>query len=275
MKKIIIFLMLLIAVCAVTAQEEDTAPWKKGGQGAVNFSQTALSNWSGGGQNALSLNSFVSFFANYKQEKLSWDNTLDLAYGIVNQGGVVQKTDDKFDLASKFGYSAFGNWYYSGILAFKTQMTTGYADTVKISSFAAPAYIQIAAGMEYKPNDDISIYISPVSGKLTLVLDPDLAAAGSYGLAPGQKARGEFGAYAKIQFRKTLVENVVFQTKCDFFMNYLENQQFIDVNWDILLAMKINKFLSASLSVQLAYDHDYSENIQFKETLGLGVSFSF
>lgn len=266
-------LVLVFFTSAAFAQEEEL-PWKKGGQGAVNFSQTALSNWSGGGLNALSLNSFISFFANYKQDKLSWDNTLDLAYGIVNQGGSVQKTDDKFDLASKFGYTAFGKWNYSGILAFKTQMTRGYADTIKISSFAAPAYMQIAAGMEYKPNDDISMNISPLSGKMTLVLDPDLAAAGSYGLAPGQKLRGEFGAYAKIQFRKTIVENVVFQTKCDFFMNYLENQQFIDVNWDILLAMKINKFLSASISTQMVYDQDYSAKLQFKETLGIGLSFS-
>lgn len=268
-------MLVLVVLTSAVFAEEEALPWKKGGQSAVNFSQTALNNWSGGGQNALSLNGFVSFFANYKQEKLSWDNTLDLAYGIVNQGGVVQKTDDKFDFASKFGYSAFGNWYYSGILAFKTQMTTGYADTIKISSFAAPAYMQIAAGMEYKPNDDISMYISPLSGKMTLVLDADLAAAGSYGLVPRQKARGEFGAYAKIQFRKTLVENVVFQTKCDFFMNYLENQQFFDVNWDILLAMKINKFLSASISTQMVYDQDYSAKLQFKETLGIGLSLSF
>jgi hypothetical protein len=58
-------------------------------------------------------------------------------------------------------------------------------------------------------------------------------------------------------------------------MNYLENQQFIDVNWDILLAMKINKFLSASISTQMVYDQDYSAKLQFKETLGIGLSFSF
>ncbi|MDD3965650.1 MAG: DUF3078 domain-containing protein [Candidatus Neomarinimicrobiota bacterium] len=269
---------MMIAVmflASLAFAQEEALPWKKGGQGTLNFSQTALSNWSGGGQNALSLNGFVSVFANYKQDILSWDNTLDLAYGVVNQGGVVQKTDDKIDLSSKFGYTASGNWNYSGILAFKTQMTRGYADTLKISSFAAPAYLQIAFGMEYKPNEDISLFISPLSGKMTLVLDPDLAAAGSFGLTPGQKVRGEFGAYAKVQYRKTIVENVVFQTKCDIFMNYLENQQFIDVNWEVLLAMKINEFLSASISTQMVYDQDYSAKLQFKETLGIGLSFSF
>jgi hypothetical protein len=274
MKKIIMIVTVLVAAGALFAQEEESAIWKKGGQGALNFSQTALSNWSGGGMNAISLNSYVSLFANYRKDAAAWENMLDLAYGIVRQGSEMQKTDDKIDLASKFTYKISQSWGFSGLLGFKTQMTPGYdADTLLISSFAAPAYLQVATGMEYKPGDDLSILIAPISGKMTFVADTSLST--KYGVDPGKTARAEFGGFVKFQYRKEIIENVVFQTKCELFSNYIENPHYIDVNWDVLLSMKINKFLAASLSLQLVYDHDYSSKVQFRETLGLGLSFSF
>lgn len=279
MKKTAVLLILMTLSYALIAQAEVETPWKNGGQASVNFSQTALSNWAGGGENALALNGFLSYFANYHRDKLSWDNNLDIAYGIVNQGGTAQKTDDKFELTSKFGYLCSGSWNYSGLLSFKTQMAKGFSDTILISSFAAPAYMQAGIGMEYKPNDDFSAIISPLGGKMTLVLNQDLYQIPEqqivYGVEAGKKVRAEFGAYAKAQYRKEIFENVVFQTKFDMFVNYLGKPFSVDFNWDVLLAMKINNFLSASISTQMAYDRDYNTKLQFKETLGIGLSYSF
>ncbi|MBN2780869.1 MAG: DUF3078 domain-containing protein [Candidatus Marinimicrobia bacterium] len=275
MKKQLVCLCVLLATVPLLSQEDPVNPWKQGGQGALNFSQTALSNWSGGGMNALSLNSYVNLHSNYARDAITWTNTLELAYGIVNQGGVLQKTDDKIDLASQLGFQAMNQWNVSGLLGFKTQMTPGYSDTLRISAFASPAYLQVASGLEYKPNDDISLLIAPLSGKMTFVLDQQLSDAGAYGVTAGKKVRAEFGGLIRFAFRKTLFENVVFQTKCEIFSNYLNNPQFMDVNWDLMLLMKINKFMSANLSTQLVYDHDYSINVQLKETIGIGLSFSF
>ena len=60
--------------------------WKKGGIFAINLSQTSLTNWAAGGQNSVSVNGILSAFANYKQGKSAWDNSLDLGYGILKQG---------------------------------------------------------------------------------------------------------------------------------------------------------------------------------------------
>lgn len=59
----------------------------------------------------------------------------------------------------------------------------------------------------------------------------------------------------------------------------------IDVNWDVLISMKINKFLSATLNTTLKYDNDvktFEDNgekrgakVQFKEILGIGVAYNF
>ncbi len=52
--------------------------WKTGGLVNVNFSQVYLSNWAGGGQNAISTQGILSLFANYS--KVSSHGTIPLTW---------------------------------------------------------------------------------------------------------------------------------------------------------------------------------------------------
>ena len=288
MKKLFMILFVSMLVAITFAEDDVVVKWKNGGQGALQFSQAALKNWTAGGENALSLNTFLNYFMNYKYEKMSWENNLDLGYGLQFREGVSQKTDDKIDFSSTFAYSASKNWNYTGMISFKTQMTKGYADTVLLSTFMAPAYMLVSAGMKYAPSESFSVLISPVTGKMTIVSDPVLSAAGSFGVPAGNTVRAEMGAFIKIAFKKELFKNVNFQTKCELFSNYFNNPQFIDVNWDVLFAMKINEYLSANISTQLIYDHDINIKhetadgrivtgpaVQFKEMFTFGLSYKF
>jgi len=71
----------------------------------ANVAQTSLTNWAAGGQNSIALNGFISLFANLKQGKSTWDNLLDIGYGLLKQGddNFSRKTDDKIDFTSKYG----------------------------------------------------------------------------------------------------------------------------------------------------------------------------
>ena len=125
----------------------------------LNLAQTSLTNWAAGGQNSFAINGLLSTFANYKRGKTVWVNSLDLGYGLLKQGeSGYRKTDDKFDFLSKYGYEAFKNFYYAALLNFKTQMAPGYkytdaAGQKQISDLFAPAYLLVALGLDYKPND--------------------------------------------------------------------------------------------------------------------------
>lgn len=275
MKKLVCLLLTILFILPVMADNTVYENWDKGGKGALQFSQAALKNWSAGGENALALNMSFNYFMNYDDEKLSWKNNLDVAYGLQIKGGESQKTDDKIDFTSDFGYEAGKNWNYSLMYGFKTQMTNGYADTAKISTFMAPAYMLISAGMAYIPGEKFSFLISPVTGKMTFVLDPLLSAAGSFGVDAGKKSRAEFGGFAKIGFKTDIMENVNFDTKCELFANYFAAPFSVDVNWDIMLGLKVNDFLSANISTQLIYDRDVTTAIQFKEIFTFGLSFDF
>lgn len=267
--------------------------WKKGGTLGLNFSQVYLSNWAAGGQNSLSSNGLVSLFANRAKGKSSWDNTLDLAYGMLWQGDAAGvKTDDKIDFASKWGYQAKQDWFYSALFNFRTQFAPGYEDPfaddlVRISDFLAPAFSLAALGMDYKPSDNFTAFISPSTLKMTIVNDTTLST--NYGVDAGEMFRAEIGGYAKVQYTTELAENVSLMTKIDLFSNYLNNPQNIDVNWETLISMKINEYMSATISTQLIYDDDiaisrsqeYFESTgiasgpitQFKEVLAVGFSY--
>ncbi len=288
MKKLLIILLILIIAVYSFAEDKVTDKWKNGGQGALQFSQAAMKNWTAGGENALALSAYFNYFMNYKHEKMSWDNILDLAYGLQYTGGLSQKTDDKIDFASTLAYEASKNWDYSGLFGFKTQMTSGYADTVLLSTFMAPAYMLISVGMKYEPNENFSVLLSPVTGKMTLVTDPLLSAVGSFGVPAGDRLRAEIGSFIKIAYKKELFKNVDLQTKCELFSNYFNNPQFVDVNWDVLVAMKINEYMSANISTQLIYDHDIDIEhevadgsiiigpaVQFKEVFSFGLTYKF
>ncbi|MBA3704475.1 MAG: DUF3078 domain-containing protein [Bacteroidetes bacterium] len=286
--------------------------WKKGGLGALNFSQSSFTNWAAGGENALSATALLNVFANYKKDKNTWDNTLDLAYGLLQSShSAVRKNEDKIDFSSKYGRYAFlEHWYYTALVNFKTQFDNGYNypdDSTVISHFMAPAYVLVALGMDYKTIDNsFSVFISPLTSKTTIVNNQRLADAGAFGVEKarydsvagiyvmvehGNMVRTEFGGYLKMTFKKDIAKNVNFSTKLELFSNYLDRPENIDVNWEILIGMKVNNFLTASISTQMIYDHDIpvpvvrdvngvqtpgaGPRLQFKEVLAIGISYKF
>ena len=286
-----------------TVSSDTTLGWKKGGLFSANLAQTSLTNWAAGGQKSFAINGIFALFANLKQGKSVWDNSLDLGYGIMKQGDAgYRKTDDKIDILSKYGREAFKNVYYAALLNFKTQMTPGWNyDTEpksKISDLFAPAYLLAAVGLDYKPNAYFSAFIAPLTGKFTFVNDDSLSAAGAFGVTPGEKIKSEIGGYirsifTKNDFKGEFMKNISFTTKLDLFSNYAHNPQNIDVNWENLIGMKVNKFISVSFNTVLIYDDDIKvpfdlngnneieagesvgSKVQFKEILGVGLSYKF
>ena len=283
--------------------------WKTGGLLGFTISQATFTNWAAGGQNTIALGGIVNLFANFKGNNSSWDNMLDAGYGILQQGknaGFI-KTDDKFDFTSKYGRKASEKWYYAGLVNFKTQMTAGYNypnDTVKISDLLAPAYVLAAVGMDYKPNDKLTAFIAPITSKNTLVNNTLLANAGAFGVEPavfdasgniiseGKKSRSEVGGYLRMVYQQTYFndKSVSVMSKLDLFSNYKNNPQNIDVSWETIIGLKVNKFITTTITTHLLYDDDIAIAVdrnndgtiddagprtQFKEVIGVGLNVKF
>jgi len=272
-----------------TIETDTVIGWKTGGVTSLNMAQMALVNWSAGGQNSLSINGLLSVFANYKNANTAWDNSLDVGYGLMKQGNNgFMKTDDKIDILSKYGRKAFSDFYYAGLINFKTQFSPGYNypnDSVKISNLFAPAYVLVAIGLNYQPNSYFNAFLAPVTGKLTFVNNKILSSAGAFGVEPGKKLRSEFGGYARIiysriDFTNEFLKNVSFTSKLDLFSNYLHEPQNVDVSWENQIALKVNKYIAVNINTHLMYDADIKveggkAKIQFKEILGVGLAYKF
>lgn len=313
--KNILFLFAVLAGLQLSAMSADTTTrdtsyWKHSGVIGFNFTQAQFTNWAAGGVNSISGQTYFSASLNYKKEHTTWDNTLDMTYGLLKQGDATlfRKTDDKFDLTSKYGRYAFKKvWYYSVLFNFKTQFQPGYnyvGDTSRtlISDLMSPAYAMIAIGLDYKPNDKWTVFTAPVTARYLFVMNQTLADAGAFGVdkatydtagnvvTPGKNLRMEYGGYFRAQYRSEIVKNVTMNAKLELFSNYLDRPQNIDVNAEILLTMKVNKFISANVNLQGIYDNDVNiavdndkdgvidgagPRFQFREVFGIGLSAKF
>lgn len=283
MKRLLfIIIPVFIAFIAEAQEPADTSYWSKGGNININFTQVSLTNWAAGGQNSVAGVGKFQYNANYTKENISWDNMIDLGYGLSKvKGSATQKNEDIFDLQSKLGIAASKKWNYSALLAFKSQFAPGYSDasnTLKTSNLLAPANITLAFGMDYKPSEIFAVMIAPITGKLTIVNDPDIDAT-NYGLESSDaKTRMELGASIKAILNTNIAKNVGLSSELGLFSNYIDNPQNVDVDWKVGLNMKINDYLSAQIDTRLLYDADIKDpadnlaKIQFKQLLGIGLN---
>ena len=308
MKQTLLLIFIAFAI-GVNAQNDEKEGWDKGLTIGLNGSQTSFYNWAKGGENQISLSGNIVGKANYLNENISWDNLLLMDLGSSRQGKQDwRKGDDRFEYNTIFGKKAKDKWYYSALFNFKTQFTTGYefaddGSATYISNFMAPAHIKIGLGMDYKPNKDLSVFISPATAKWTIVKDQALADAGKFGLEPAEtikavdgsdsiiitpanKVRTEFGALVRLTYSKDIMKNVNFGTILELYSNYLQNPLNIDVDWEFVFTLKVNDFLNAQVKGHLIYDDDVMIDIdsngdgsfdtqgprtQFNEALTIGI----
>jgi hypothetical protein len=263
--------------------------WRKGGIYSLNLSQGSLSNWAAGGDDfSLSVNSIMNLFAFYKRDRHSWDNTFDFNFGYVNTTSLgSRKNDDRIDLLSKYGYGVSSDWNLAGLFNFRSQLAKGYTydegGRTFSSAFLSPANILVSAGMDYKPNNYFSVFMSPLTQRWIIVKDDSLSARGLYGVEPGRHSKSELGAFLTANYIKELNKVVAYKGRLDLFSNYKHNPQNVDVFFSNIFSAKLSRALSASWNIDLIYDDDarlFGKNkrspaLQVKSLVGAGLMVRF
>ncbi|MCD6355069.1 MAG: DUF3078 domain-containing protein, partial [Prolixibacteraceae bacterium] len=276
---------------------EKETPWRIGGNGNVGFTQTYLENWKKGGKSALSLLLLLKGFANYSSAdgKVKWENSTEIRNGWIRPGGSdseLQKNDDKFEFTSRFGLSAFKKWYYSAELNYNTQFFRGYryptsTNPTPISSFMAPARTFFKIGLNYKPNKEFSLLLSPLTLKNVFVRDTSKIDQTKFGIAAHERNLWESGLNADVHFKKSITPDISYETKYKMFINYKQPFKKFDINWENLFVMRLNDYINMRLLVHLIYDDDvlfpvYDANnvktgeapkLQIKQLITVGFSY--
>lgn len=284
--------------------------WEKTNLFGVKVSQVAFVNWNAGGNNSITGLGNLKFERNYKFSYIQWKNILDLRYGLnAQEGQKLRKTDDAIRFSSTFGFrrDTISNWYYSAKANFNTQFSDGYRYPDRdnpISKFMAPGYLFLGAGTSYIQEDGkFNLNILPLTGKSTFVLDQDLANKGSFGVQKavfdaegnmvqeGKKYFIEVGFLVTNTWETEIAENIGLNNRVSFYTDYLRHFGNIDVDWQLDLSLRVNKYIETTLGTHLIYDDDIlfeevvnadgliidpgEPRIQFKQLFGVGISYNF
>ncbi len=290
--------------------------WNNSVMTQFNFGQSAFWNWAKGGNNNYAMTAYVDANANYARDNISWKNRLQLDYGIMysEDKPLIQKTKDRILLESTWGYKATKTLNYTASFTFLNQFSNGYvyktpsvADATKQdwkdarvlkSGCFSPAYITLGLGMDWVPNNWLTINFAPITSGLTVVADEELRK--NYGMELKSKyedapepllpsyyrsVRFEFGAQLKADAKVKINDNFDASTQLIIFSNYLHNPQNFRVNWDNRFMWKLNRFFTLTVTTNLIYDdtvlivdEDHPDGrrlIQFSDALQFGFTYTF
>lgn len=270
----------------------------------INVNEVAFVNWNAGGVSSVSGLINVDLKRTYKTKNTRWKNELLAKYGVNKQRELGwQKTEDNIELKSSFGFrnDSLTNIYYTAKFQFSTQFSNGYEypDTSnKISTIMSPAYAFLGVGTEYGANDEnLSVYVSPLTVKSTIVLDQELANKGAFGVTPavvneqgdileeGSHLLAQMGILITNEYKAEIVKNITMANKVTLYTDYLDDFGNIDVNWELGFNFQVNDFVLANLGSHLIYDNDIKMTVendegesiekgaitQWKQQFGIGV----
>lgn len=299
---------------AVKAEAPAPKPnyWTKSIGMAMGFTTTTLHTWAAGGYNTTTLSSSFDGKANYKKDLLAWNNRLQLEYGFLyseDKKGLIQKNNDRIYLESTWTYQTAkdSKLSYSASFNFRSQFANGYtyktpadgqswrdAAIIK-SSLLAPAYTNIALGVNWVPTKWMTINAAPLTGGFTICRVEDLRK--TYGMklredgldssvgANYRSALFQFGAQVKVDMKFVINEVIKYETQVVVFSDYLHEPQNMRVNWDNSLSWQLAKNFAAGFKTWLIYDpnvfisDDEHPNgrrlVQFKDFFTFNFTYTF
>ena len=280
---------------------KDTSYWKKTLKAGINLNQASFSdNWKGGGVNSISYMAFASATADYAREKLSFNSIADFRFGsISNKNTGFIKNVDRIYLDTKLGYSISKSWSLFASANFLTQfydgqLTTkraGRDTTLYVSNFMAPGYLTEALGLEYKPVTYFFIRFSPGAFRQTIVTAKNIDSLETkyYGVEVynDKSVRNEIALLQILAaYNKDIAKNINLKWQYTGFANYARPKlikettniswfDYIDHRFDATLTAKVTKYITTSLNTTLIYDYDQDKDVQFAQSLGLGIQFTY
>jgi len=297
MTKKILLLLSFFTLSVVQAQNDTIAPsavvadtvspWKAFGNATLLFNQSTFSNWQAGGENNIAGNVGLNYDVNYKKEDWTWDNKFIASYGIVKtrNSAFAKKTDDRLEINSILGKQASRYWYYSAFMNFKTQFTKGYEyykddmgaeQREEYTSFMSPGYLYAGPGMMWKRNENLRVNFSPLTSKFTFVDKAfTLPNEEYFGVKEGESMRYELGFNASAYYKLDVIANVTFENILNLYSNYLEETQNVDIDYQLNIVMKINRYITTNLSFQTIYDDNAFRGFQVRQVFGVGANYGF
>lgn len=260
------------------------SPWRKSATLSLQLTQNyATNNWHQGSANAFAMLWNAKALVNYKSENISWENTVDWRVGAstVSQDSlrVINTTDDKLQVYSKFGYQLHKKWYLSMYADFRTNLFPNFQKNSQMlnTTFLTPIRYSMGVGVDCKVVKGLSINFSPVTYKMVYALntDPEYVNVTEFGISEGTDMLNEVGSSLRVEWKWRPLREIELETKFYFFTNYKQVETELEIDVDFI----INRYMSARLLLHPRYDgtivSDEPQKLQFKELISVGFAHTF
>ena len=280
MKYFVLSLFVLLSSVSFAQTDSTKAPvygWTHGMVAGLTLSQIAFTDWTQGGDNALSWALSIDGKSVNDQEKTNWSSTYKFAFGQARLGDAgLRKTEDKIELESVITYklNEYVNPY--GAVTFKSQFANGYkypaGVETAVSKFFDPAYLTQSVGAGWQP-------IAEVKTRLGVALREIVADAFAvlYTDDPSttsklEKSKIDGGLESVTDVEWKLADNILFTSKLELFAPFKKIDR-VDIRGESKLTMSVNKYISAMLSVQVLNIEPFPRT-QVKESISLGFTYN-
>ena len=246
--------------------------------GGLNFSQIAFSNWTKGGENAVTWAVSGDFILQYDNSSIGFQTNLKSIYGRTKlDGNDFRTNENEIYIEQVLSYHA--KWkvdpYFSNSI--QTQITTGYDykadDPKKVADFFDPAIITQSIGFTYDK-------LATIQTRLGLAIQETIT--NKYRKysddieTPVKKEAFKFetGFESVTNTKINIDKNIVAESSLRLFTRFEEIEVW-DIRLDSKWIAKVNSWLNVSFKYNFIFKKSESPTAQMKESWQMGVTYNF
>lgn len=275
MKKYLLYLVFTAGLYAQT----DSLPqnqWIPIGVAGINLNQVSLSNWTQGGENAVSFTLLGNFGLNYFSDPWQFKNNLKLAYGRTKLGSDDFRTNDNELYLETILSRAIGlavDPYVSNTI--RSVIANGYKyddSTFQTAAFFDPGYITQSIGFIYNKLKNFSTRLG-IGFQETITDQFRYYSDDPETQDEIESFKFDTGIESVTEIEQAVMENMFIKSSLRLFSRF-NSMDVWDVRWDNTLTAKVNNFVNVNFNFLLIHEISQTRRTQLKEALQLGLTYN-
>jgi len=241
--------------------------WRLESVSIASLNMTARGYWqSAPGVNSLFLDLQNTSSAVFERGSSIWRTTFNWRYGTQTQGGEFRnwlKANDVINLQSRYNFRASPVWLYSSQFQFETQITRTFASVAArdlgrdnySSRFLSPATLSFSIGMEYNPQENIKLLLSPITYRATYVSSPKVSVRTHFGVDTITGWLHTFGPMAQLENRHNLTNDITIRSNLMLFADILHmDRPFVLFDWNFGISVQLTRLFAVGLETHIIYN---------------------
>ncbi|ROL62396.1 DUF3078 domain-containing protein [Bacteroidetes/Chlorobi group bacterium ChocPot_Mid] len=279
MKKILFILTIFFIGNTLLAQEQETpkSNWSNKGIVSLNISQISFTDWTQGGDNAITYTFMGDFGFNYAKDVWSFKNNLKLAYGQTKIAEDDFKTNNNELYLESVYTRDIGIWvdpFISNLI--RTPIAPGFDYKVtpweEIANFFDPGYISQSIGVGINKSEIVKTRLG--LGFQEVITSKYRKYSDDPKTTDKEEAfKFETGIESVTDFNWNFMENMNLKSKLRLFSRF-ESMDVWDVRWDNTISAQVNKYIVVNLNLLAIYEKNQSLRTQIKEALQIGITYT-